>query len=89
MRHNGGMPPLDTTAEAEAVQIEIYRRMGGSGRLAAMYRLNEIMRATAKAGIRSRHPEYDDETVHRAYARLVLGDELVRQVWPDQPLVKP
>ena len=83
------MPPLDTSPEADALQIEAYRRTGPAGRIDLIFRLNELMRATTKAGIRSRHPEYDDMQVHLAYARLALGDDLVREVWPDHPRVAP
>lgn len=79
----------DTSAEADRVQIEVYRRMGGSGRLRAAFQLIEITRQAAVSGIRSRHPEYDDEQVHLAYARLVLGDELTRAAWPRHDLVDP
>lgn len=90
LRHNVGVTPsLDTSPEAHGVQIEAYRRMGAAGRVAVIFRLNELMRETAKAGIRSRHPEYDETQVHLAYARLVLGDDLVREVWPGRPLLAP
>ena len=81
--------PLDTSAEAHELQIEAYRRMGGPGRMAVVFRLNELAREMAKSGIRSRHPDYDEEQVHLAYARLVLGDALVQAVWPGRPLVRP
>ena len=87
---NGGVTPsLDTTSEADAVQLEIYRRMGETGRAAALFRLNELARQLAVAGIRSRHPDYDPEQVRLAYARLVLGDEWVRTIWPTRDLVAP
>jgi hypothetical protein len=79
----------DTSAEADRVQIEIYRRMGGAGRLRAAFQLIELARQAAVSGIRSRHPEYDDEQVLLAYARLVLGDALTREVWPQRDLVAP
>jgi hypothetical protein len=41
------------------------------------------------AGIRSRHPDYDDQRQRLAYARLVLGDDLTRKVWPQHDLVEP
>ena len=63
--------------------------MGERGRAEVVFRLNEMARQMAKAGIRARHPEYDDEQVHLAYARLVLGDDLVREVWPSHALVEP
>jgi hypothetical protein len=81
--------PLDTSTDAYDAQIEAYRRMGGAGRLAAMFRLNDLARKIAMAGIRSRHGDYDDEQVRLAFARLVLGDELVLRVWPGRDLVEP
>jgi len=81
--------PLDTTPDAYALQIEAYRRMGGKQRTAVMFRLNQMAREAAAAGIRSRHPEYSDEQVRHALFRLMLGDELARAVWPDRKLVEP
>lgn len=81
--------PLDTTPESHRVQGDIYRRMGGRERLATMYRLSEQVRRLARAGIRSRHPAYTDAQVELAHARLVLGDALVRAVWPERDLVDP
>jgi len=81
--------PLDTTPEAHAAQIEAYRRMGGKERTAVMFRLNELARATAVAGIRTRHPGYGEEQVRLALFRLIFGDELTRAVWPGRDLVDP
>jgi hypothetical protein len=41
------------------------------------------------AGIRARHPRYTPEEVRRALARLLLGDELTRRVWPHADLLDP
>ena len=79
----------DTSADADRAQIEAYRRMGGSGRLLAAFRLIELARQAAVSGIRARHPGYDDEQVRLAYARLVLGDEITRAAWPRHDLVDP
>jgi len=79
--------PLDTDPAAYRVQIDAYRRMGARGRAEVVFRLNDLARAMAVAGIKSRHPEYDEEQVHLAYARLVLGDEWVLKVWPGRALV--
>jgi len=83
------LPAADTSSEADAVQLEAYRRMGGAGRGQVMFRLNELVREAAKAGIRRRHPDYDDEDVLRALARLLYGEELVCQAWPGRPLKDP
>jgi predicted ArsR family transcriptional regulator len=81
--------PADTTPEADAVQLEAYRKMGGEGRAQVMFRLSEMARQTAEAGIRQRHPEYDDRQVLLARARLLHGDDLVRRAWPARELVEP
>lgn len=79
----------DTSPEAESVQLEGYRRMGGAGRAQAMFRLNQMTRRMAEAGIRKRHPTYDDTQVTLALARLLHGDELVRRAWPGRELPEP
>jgi hypothetical protein len=79
----------DTSAEADALQREIYQRLGGEGRIATAFRLTEGARHMTMAGIRARHPDYAAADVQRAYARLVLGDALTRTVWPDRDLVDP
>jgi hypothetical protein len=80
---------LDTTPEADRAQVEAYRRMGGGGRAAVVFRLNDLAREAAMAGIRARHPDYNETRQHLAYARLVLGDELTQKVWPHHGLVAP
>jgi hypothetical protein len=79
----------DTSAAAEAEQIAVYRRMGGQARVATAFRLSGLVRATAIAGIKRRHPEYDDARAERAYTYLVLGEELMHKAFPDQELVHP
>jgi hypothetical protein len=81
--------PADTSPEAWEMQNEAYRRMGGTARLAIAMRLTQFARETALAGIRVRHPLYSEDEVHRAFARLRLGDDLVREIWPDRDLVDP
>jgi hypothetical protein len=81
--------PLDTSIEARDVQREIYRRLGGSERVAIVFRLNALVRETAMAGIRRRHPSYADAEVRAAFQRLTLGDDVMKKAFPDQELVEP
>ena len=81
--------PLDTTADARDVQREVYRRLGGAERVAILFRLNVLVRETAMAGIRRRHPSYAEPQVHMAFRRLLLGDGVMRKVFPNQDLVDP
>jgi hypothetical protein len=81
--------PKDTSVDAHDQQSELYRRMGGRGRVDVVYRLNQAMRRMTVAGIQARHPDYSAAQVESALARVVLGDALVRAVWPDRELVDP
>ena len=81
--------PHDTDRATYELQIEAYRRMGGTARAAVMFRLSDFARRTTMAGIRSRHPDYDDEQVRLALARLCFGDDLVSRAWAGRPLVDP
>jgi RNase P/RNase MRP subunit POP5 len=81
--------PADTSPEADAAQVEVYRRMGGTARAEVMFRLTRMARSVAEAGIRSRHPDYDDARVALALARLLYGDDLARHAWPGRELPDP
>jgi hypothetical protein len=63
--------------------------MTGTERSAIAFRLTDLARRAAEAGIRQRHPDYSPEQVHRALLRLRLGDDAARCVWPDEELVDP
>lgn len=81
--------PLDTSAEAHEVQRRIYAGLSGRERVAIAFRLSHTVRTVAMSGIRHRHPQYTEDQVRQAYARLCLGDALVRAVWPERDLVDP
>jgi hypothetical protein len=81
--------PRDADTAVHERQAEAYRQMSGPDRVAVAFRLNDLARRAAEAGIRSRHPDCDEEQVRWALRRLWLGDELVREAWPDRELVRP
>jgi len=83
------MRAADTTPESHTVQLEIYRRLGATGRARLAGRLSEETRQISRAGIRSRHPGYSDEDVDHALRRILYGDDLFRRVWPKSPLLTP
>jgi hypothetical protein len=56
-------------------------------RLAAGLALSEQGFAVMAAGIRARHPDYDDTQVTWALWRLRVGDRPFREAWPDAPIV--
>lgn len=73
----------DTTLEAARVEFSILRKIGMDGRGRMAIELSDNLRATVEAGVRQRHPEYDDNMVKLAALRLAIGDELFRKAYPD------
>ena len=73
----------DTTAEAERVQIEIWRRMTPGEKLSLVERACRDVIVLALAGIRQRHPGASDRECLIRLAELRLGPELVREAYPD------
>jgi hypothetical protein len=74
--------PADTTPEAARVQREIFRRMSPSQRLHQACEMSDSLQQIVAAGVRSRHPDYDDNQVRLAVIRLTLGDELFHKAYP-------
>ena len=73
---NDGAVATDTTAEAQAVQYEVYRRLGASRRVELAVRMSEEARAIARAGIASRHPSLSETERHEQLLRTLLGESL-------------
>jgi hypothetical protein len=70
----------DTTPEAHAVQMAIYRRMSGDRRVALLEQMSEEAREITRAGLRRQFPELDErEIIHRERQRR-LGAALADAV---------
>jgi hypothetical protein len=67
------MAVTDTTPRAAAIQLELYRKAGPSGRARVAVELSDAVRETTLAGIRRRHPEYSDPEVKADFLRIVYG----------------
>ena len=74
---------MDTTPQAEQVQLEIFRRMGPEKRLQAGISLSRMCRELLAEGVRRRHPEYDDREVKLAAIRLTLPENLFLAAYPE------
>jgi len=83
------MQPRDTSSEAHAAQLEVYRELGPDGRVALAFQMSEEARQISAGGIRDRHPEYSDDEIRWALFRLIHGDVLFRRAWPYAPVLEP
>lgn len=83
MRYHELMKPLsrDTSAEAEAVMIRIYRDMPAWKKLRLVDDANRHARLLTMAGLRSRHPHETIERLRRRLLGLVLGESLALTVY--------
>ncbi len=71
----------DTAPEAEAVQLEIFRRMPGRKKLELVEEANRSARELALAGLRQRHPEAGPDELFRRLMDLTLGEDLAERVY--------
>jgi len=76
------MRPLDTTPEAEKIQLDIFRRMGPERRLKAALDLSRTCRELLREGVRRRHPDDDERQTQLAGIRLTLAEELFSAAYP-------
>jgi hypothetical protein len=81
--HEVSRPTLsrDTDPQAEAVQLEIYRRMPSWRKFQLVNDAILTSRQLALAGLRSRHPEAGPEELKRRLMDLLHGEELARKIW--------
>ncbi len=81
--HDADYPTLspDTDPEAEAVQLEIYRRMPAWRKIELVFEANAMNRAMAMAGLRSRYPQAGPEELRRRLMDLLLGEELAARAY--------
>ncbi len=75
--------PSDTTIEAARKQFEILRRLGAEVRLKMAFELSDNLRSLVEAGVRQRHPDFDEQRVQQEVVRLMVGETLFRQMRPD------
>jgi hypothetical protein len=67
------MPISDTTPEIQAMQDRIIMGMTGEQRLKMALDLCQITHDLARAGIRSRHPDWSEKEVKREFIRLLFS----------------
>jgi hypothetical protein len=74
--------PRDTTLEAYAFLVQVWRRMGPEGRLRAAFEASNNLRDLAATGVRMRHPAYSEVQVQRAVTKLMIGTDNFHKVLP-------
>lgn len=83
------MRPLDTTIDAERMQIDVLRRMTPEQRLKSAIQLSHMSRSLLAEGVRKRHPDYDEQQVKVAVFRLLLPLDLFNAAYPEAREILP
>ena len=64
---------FDTSPRMAAVHLQLYRDAGTAKRAEIMADLSDALRDLAAAGVRQRHPEYDEHQVHQEVLAVFYG----------------
>lgn len=73
--------PADTTNEAARKQFEILRRLRPEARLKMAFELSDNLRSIVEAGVRLRHPDYNERKIQQEVLRLMIGDRLFKEIF--------
>jgi Rv0078B-related antitoxin len=66
------VPISDTSAAAEAVQLEIHRSMSGEQRLLLAFEMSQFARDLCRERIRHEHPQWTEAQIARELLRLAF-----------------
>lgn len=73
--------PVDTSIEVARKQLEILRRLNAETRVKMSFEMSDNLRSIVEAGVRLRHPEYDEKQINRQVVRLMIGERLFREIF--------
>jgi hypothetical protein len=77
----------DTSRDAEAIQIELWRRMSSVDKARAVTSSSRAAQELSLVGIRLRHPEASQRECFLRLAALKLGPSLALRVYPEAALL--
>ena len=71
----------DTSDEARAVMVEIYRAMTPARKIQLVDDANRTARQLALTGLRARHPDEARSKLRRRLLGLVLGEDVACEIY--------
>lgn len=77
------MRSLDTTSQAEKVQVEVFRRMKPEMRLQVAIDLAQTSRKLVEEGVYRRHLDYGEDQIRLAAISLILEEDLFFSAYPE------
>jgi len=80
--------PSDTTIDALRKQFEILRRLDIKQRAEMVFELSDNLRQVVEAGVKHRHPDYDEQKIKLAVFRITYGKSLFQEVFGNTQTAK-
>lgn len=80
--------PVDTSRDAHTRQLDAFRAMTPEARLHVAESMSAEIRALARSGIQSRHPEYAPAEVEAALGEVLLGLPLAAEARSRRPIAR-
>jgi hypothetical protein len=78
------MIPNDTSPDAEALMIELYRRMSPGEKLMRVFDAYQAGKSLALAGLTMRYPQASPDQLEMLWKRQHLGNVLFTEVYGKQ-----
>ena len=72
--------PSDTIIEAARKEYAILRSLGPQVRAEMALEMSDYLRSAVEAGVRLRHPDFNEEKVRLEVVRLMIGNKLYGQM---------
>jgi hypothetical protein len=69
---------FDTSPAMTEAQNQLYRKIGSAGRARIAAEMSDMLRELAIAGVRRRHPEFDEEQVLAEVLAVFYGRRAVQ-----------
>jgi hypothetical protein len=83
---NDDLIPRDTTPDAARKQHEIFRSMSIEDRANLTFELSDRVKQITLAGIRHRHPDYDEKQVRQAWHYMILDRKTYNDLYKNSEI---
>ena len=72
--------PADTTLEMAKKEYDILRNLGPEVRAKMAFEMSDNLRHIVEAGVRHRHPDFDEKKIKLEVLRLMIGEKLFKKM---------
>ena len=71
----------DTNIKAARIQYAVFKTKSISEKMETIFELSDNLQTISKEGIKSRHPDYAEKQVIKAYLKLILKDSMLNKIY--------